>query len=57
MGFLPVLNKTSRTPTSNLFPQALPWQLARVRHPYGTWRHLLTAASSRTWRGSQSFIA
>jgi len=25
---------------------------ARVRHPFGTWNDLLTAASFRTWPGS-----
>jgi len=32
--------------------QALPGQLTPTRHPCGTQKGLLTAASSRTWRGS-----
>jgi len=37
--------------------QALPKQLARLRHPYGTRKWSLTAASFRIWRGSWVFVA
>ena len=39
-------------PASNWYPQTLPMQLARSRHPFNTRKVPLNAASFLTWHGS-----
>jgi len=46
-----------RAPAVDIQLQTVLWQKARIRHPHGTSSQLLTAASFRTWRGSQPWIA
>ena len=47
-----LLTKKAVRPASNWYPQTLPMQLARSRHPFNTRKVPLNAASFLTWHGS-----
>ncbi len=49
--------KTAVQPAVDVPFRAVAEQLTPARQPCGTQKSLLTVASSRTWRGSQAFVA